>query len=74
MQAISKSGDAGISKDINTVTNAAEIAVAKKDSGTKTLDQAKVDAVIAAGIALRSMAKDGKFAAKNGDNKYSHVQ
>ncbi len=73
LQAISKSGDADTNKGINQVTNAAEIAVAKNDSGTKTLDAAKKDAVIAGGIALRAMAKDGKFAAKNGEEKSAHA-
>ncbi|AHH07824.1 Variable outer membrane protein (plasmid) [Borrelia crocidurae DOU] len=68
LQAIAKSGNADV-KDINTVTNAAEIAVANKNSGTKTLDAAKIDAVIAGGIALRAMAKDGKFVAKTGEDK-----
>ncbi|AFI32083.1 Borrelia lipoprotein-containing protein (plasmid) [Borrelia crocidurae str. Achema] len=73
LQAISHSEDVSVSKDINTVINVAEIAVAKKDSVTKTLDQAKKDAVIAGGIALRAMAKEGRFAAKNGDVKYPNA-
>ncbi|AHH07103.1 Variable outer membrane protein (plasmid) [Borrelia crocidurae DOU] len=73
LQAISHSEDVSVSKDINTVINVAEIAVAKKDSVTKTLDQAKKDAVIVGGIALRAMAKEGRFAAKNGDVKYPNA-
>ncbi|ANF34626.1 Variable large protein 15/16 (plasmid) [Borrelia turicatae] len=71
LQAIAKSEEA---KDndvgIETAKNAAEIAAAKQEA-TKTLDaaEAQKDAVIAAGIALRSMAKDGKFAVKTGENE-----
>ncbi|WP_049752293.1 variable large family protein [Borrelia duttonii] len=72
LQAIARSGNAN-TKDINTVTNAAEIAVANKDSATKTLDQAKVDAVIAGGIALRGMAKEGKFSAKSEEKNANAV-
>ncbi|WP_071196408.1 variable large family protein [Borrelia crocidurae] len=51
---------------IDTAKNAAELAAAKKeDDKNEIKDAAKKDAVIAAGIALRAMAKDGKFAAKN---------
>ncbi|AHH13249.1 Variable outer membrane protein (plasmid) [Borrelia hermsii YBT] len=32
-------------------------------------DSAKKDAVIAAGIALRAIAKDGKFVVKNGEDR-----
>ncbi|AHH06977.1 Variable outer membrane protein (plasmid) [Borrelia crocidurae DOU] len=72
LQAISKSVNAN-TKDIDAVTNAAEISVANKDSATKTLDKAQIDAVISAGIALRAMAKDGKFAAKNEDKSANAV-
>ncbi len=58
---------------IDTAKNAAEIAAAKKeDNKNEIKDGAKKDAVIAAGIALRAMAKDGKFAAKN-DKKSSNA-
>ncbi|UPA12766.1 variable large family protein [Borrelia venezuelensis] len=65
LQAIAKSGMASAGKDIDQASNAAEIATAKNDSGTK--ETKRKDAVIAAGIALRAMAKGGKFAAKNED-------
>ncbi|WP_434757307.1 variable large family protein (plasmid) [Borrelia puertoricensis] len=70
LQAIAKSGNANNNVEINNAKDAAEIAVAKKDSGTKETKQK--DAVIAAGIALRAMANDGKFAAKN-EEKSEHA-
>ncbi|ASJ27655.1 variable large family protein [Borrelia turicatae] len=73
LKAIAKSEKATANKDINVVNNAAEIAIAKNDSATKTLDAAQKDAVIAAGIALRAMAKDGKFAAKQNEEKSAHA-
>ncbi|WP_148264268.1 variable large family protein [Borrelia crocidurae] len=56
---------------IEKAGDAAEIAVAKAVAGKKEIKEgaAKKDAVIAGGIALRGMAKEGKFAAKNGDAK-----
>ncbi|WP_207105134.1 variable large family protein, partial [Borrelia miyamotoi] len=66
LQAIAKSGEAANNQsEIDKAKNAAEIATAKNDSTTKETKQK--DAVIAAGIALRAMAKGGKFAAKNED-------
>ncbi|AOW96277.1 variable large family protein [Borrelia miyamotoi] len=66
LQAIAKSGEAANNQsEIDKAKNAAEIATAKNDSATKETKQK--DAVIAAGIALRAMAKGGKFAAKNED-------
>ncbi len=48
----------------------ADIAAAKKEESKEiTVDGAKKDAVIAAGIALRAMAKNGKFIAKNNEDK-----
>ncbi|ANF34549.1 Variable large protein 15/16 (plasmid) [Borrelia turicatae] len=71
LQAIAKSEEAKDNEvEIETAKNAAEIAAAKKDD-TKDLNAAKIDAVIAAGIALRAMAKDGKLAAK--DEKDAHA-
>ncbi|WP_430644682.1 variable large family protein [Borrelia puertoricensis] len=70
LQAIAKSGDANNNVEINNAKDAAELAVAKKDSATKETKQK--DAVIAAGIALRAMAKDGKLAAHN-DAKHAHA-
>ncbi|WP_430644669.1 variable large family protein [Borrelia puertoricensis] len=65
LQAIAKSGEAANNDvEIEKAKNAAEIAAAKKED-TKELNAAvaQKDAVIAAGIALRAMAKGGKFAA-----------
>ncbi|AOW96330.1 variable large family protein [Borrelia miyamotoi] len=51
---------------IEGATDAAEIAIAKAVNDKKEIkESAKKDAVIAAGIALRAMAKDGKFATKD---------
>ncbi|AFI31698.1 VmpB protein (plasmid) [Borrelia crocidurae str. Achema] len=72
LKAISVSGETSGEPTIQAAKNAAEIAAAKKDND-KTLDAAKEDAVIAAGIALRGMAKDGKFAAKNGEEKSANA-
>ncbi|AHH04275.1 Variable outer membrane protein (plasmid) [Borrelia nietonii YOR] len=75
LQAIAKSDEAGVGEiEIKKAKNAAEIAVAKKEAA-KELEVAEVqkDAVIAAGIALRAMAKDGKFAAKNNEEKSAHA-
>ncbi|UPA15807.1 variable large family protein (plasmid) [Borrelia turicatae] len=68
LQAIAKSGEATSEAKIETAKDAASIAAAKVEE-SKSLDAAKEDAVIAAGIALRSMAKDGKFAVKTGENE-----
>ncbi|WP_152301308.1 variable large family protein [Borrelia miyamotoi] len=66
LQAIAKSDEAATAGDIkiNEAKNAAEIAAANK---ADTKEAKQKDAVIAGGIALRAMAKDGKFAAKNED-------
>ncbi len=59
---------------IENAKDAAEIAVAPAVNDKKEIkDPAKKDAVIAAGIALRAMAKYGKFAAKNGDDKHANA-
>ncbi|ANF34633.1 Variable large protein 15/16 (plasmid) [Borrelia turicatae] len=75
LQAIAKSGETADNiKDIEAATGAASIAAAKKDDNKEIKDEAaKKDAVIAAGIALRAMAKDGKFAAKNNEEKSAHA-
>ncbi len=52
---------------IDQANNAAEIAAAKKEA--KEFKGGHKDTVIAAGIALRGMAKDGKFVAKTGEDK-----
>ncbi|WP_025407671.1 variable large family protein, partial [Borrelia parkeri] len=71
LQAIAKSEEAGADEiKIETAKNAAEIAAAKKED-TKDLKADQKDAVVAAGIALRAMAKGGKFAAKN-EEKSAH--
>ncbi|WP_434757125.1 variable large family protein [Borrelia puertoricensis] len=74
LKAIASSGDAvagGVA--INEAKDAASIAVGKTDNAQDlTVDSAKKDAVIAAGIALRAMAKDGKFAAK-AEEKSAHA-
>ncbi|ACH94085.1 vlp protein, delta subfamily (plasmid) [Borrelia duttonii Ly] len=74
LKAVGKSKENPIVNDaegINAATDAAEIAVAKAVDNKKEIKEgAKKDAVIAAGIALRGMAKDGKFAAKNDDKAY----
>ncbi|AFI32133.1 Vlp protein, delta subfamily (plasmid) [Borrelia crocidurae str. Achema] len=56
-------------------TDAAEIAVApaKDDKKEISEESAKKDAIIAAGIALRAMAKNGKFTAKNNEEKSAHA-
>ncbi|AHH06916.1 Variable outer membrane protein (plasmid) [Borrelia crocidurae DOU] len=65
LQAIAKSGEV-VDKNIEEATDAASIAVAKQDNAKKEIkaESAKKDAVIAGGIALRAMGKDGKFSAK----------
>ncbi|AHH13289.1 Variable outer membrane protein (plasmid) [Borrelia hermsii YBT] len=65
LQAIAKSASTEADKDIDKASNAAEIAAAKADANGKDFGDGQKDAVIAAGIALRAMAKDGKFAANN---------
>ncbi|WP_430644700.1 variable large family protein [Borrelia puertoricensis] len=72
LQAIANSSEAAGEPTIQAAKNAAEIAVAKLEQG-KTLDAAQKDAVIAAGIALRAMAKGGKFTAKTGEDKSAHA-
>ncbi|WP_081732273.1 variable large family protein [Borrelia duttonii] len=65
LQAIASSAIAEAGKDIDQAKDAAEIATAKNSGNTK--ETKKKDAVIAGGIALRAMAKNGKLAAKNED-------
>nr|WP_281862369.1 variable large family protein [Candidatus Borrelia fainii] len=74
LKAIAKSAEAGTGEvEIENAKNAADIAVAKKDNNKEIKNEARKDAVIAAGIALRAMAKDGKFAAKNEDKSANAV-
>ncbi|AHH09961.1 Variable outer membrane protein, partial (plasmid) [Borrelia parkeri SLO] len=64
-----------ITKIIEEAKDAASIAAAKQTDDKKEIkdESAKKDAVIAAGIALRAMAKDGKFTAKNNEEKSAHA-
>ncbi|UPA11651.1 variable large family protein (plasmid) [Borrelia parkeri] len=59
---------------IEKATDAAEIAIAPAVAGKQEIKEvsAKKDVVIAAGIALRAMAKGGKFAAK-AEEKSAHA-
>ncbi|AFI31891.1 Borrelia lipoprotein-containing protein (plasmid) [Borrelia crocidurae str. Achema] len=72
LKAIAVSDVVSSDPKIETAKNVADIAAAKKDDN-KTLDHAKVDAVIAGGIALRGMAKGGKFAAKTDEEKSANA-
>ncbi|AHH07786.1 Variable outer membrane protein (plasmid) [Borrelia crocidurae DOU] len=75
LQAIVKS-DQVVNGDIkiDAAQDAAEIAAAKKDDAKKEIKEDQKDAIIAAGIALRAMAKDGKFAAKqDASDKYANA-
>ncbi|WP_434757263.1 variable large family protein [Borrelia puertoricensis] len=76
LQAIAKSSEAGTGEiKIEEAKNVAEIAAAKKDDDKEFGDTLKdKDAVIAGGIALRAMAKGGKFAAKNDDKSANAVK
>ncbi|AHH07849.1 Variable outer membrane protein (plasmid) [Borrelia crocidurae DOU] len=60
---------------VNEAVDAAALALAKgtnAENEDQIKDSAKKDAIIAAGIALRAMAKDGKFIVKN--NAASHTE
>ncbi|UPA11640.1 variable large family protein (plasmid) [Borrelia parkeri] len=74
LQAITKSKEnpkADSTDGIEKATDAAEIAIAPAVNNKKEIKEAeaKKDAVIAAGIALRAMAKGGKFSIKNNENE-----
>ncbi|AHH07782.1 Variable outer membrane protein (plasmid) [Borrelia crocidurae DOU] len=60
---------------IEKAGDAAEIAIAKAVDDKKEIkdDAVKKDAVIAGGIALRGMTKDGKFAAKQNEEKAANA-
>ncbi|ATQ16696.1 variable large family protein (plasmid) [Borrelia miyamotoi] len=74
LQAIAKSGEAATGEiKIEEAKNAAEIAAAKKEDTKEIKNEAQKDAVIAGGIALRAMAKGGKFAAKENEEKSAHA-
>ncbi|WP_051480273.1 variable large family protein [Borrelia crocidurae] len=78
LKAIAKSKEdskADNTNGIEAAKDAAEIAIASAVDNKKEIkDPAKKDAVIAAGIALRAMAKDGKFAAKqDASDKYANA-
>ncbi|AHH07844.1 Variable outer membrane protein (plasmid) [Borrelia crocidurae DOU] len=73
---LTKSGEAANNEiKIEEAKNVAEIAAAKKDDDKEFGDTLKdKDAVIAGGIALRAMAKNGRFAAKNDDKSENAVK
>ncbi|AHH11459.1 variable large family protein (plasmid) [Borrelia coriaceae] len=71
LKAIVSSDKATENKDIDQAGNSAEIATAKNSGSTK--ETKKKDAVIAGGIALRAMAKGGKFATKSSETKSAHA-
>nr|BAC22683.1 vmpR [Borrelia duttonii] len=75
LQAIAKSSEtADNNKNIEEATDSASIAAAKKEDNKKEIkDNAKKDAIIAGGIALRGMGKKGKFAAKGEDKAANAV-
>ncbi|AHH07852.1 Variable outer membrane protein (plasmid) [Borrelia crocidurae DOU] len=74
LKAISVSGETSVEPTIQAAKNAAEIAAAKKEDDKEfEIESAKKDAVIAGGIALRGMAKGGKFAAKTNEEKSANA-
>ncbi|AOW96303.1 variable large family protein [Borrelia miyamotoi] len=73
LKAIAKSAEVAGEVEIEKAKNAAEIAAAKKEDNKEIKNAAQKDVVIAAGIALRAMAKDGKFAAKSNEEKSAHA-
>ncbi|ANA44036.1 VlpD16 (plasmid) [Borrelia hermsii HS1] len=76
LKAIAKSGEiADNNKNIEEAKDAASIAAAKQTDDKKEIkdEAAKKDAVIAAGIALRAMAKGGKFTAKQNEEKSANA-
>ncbi|WP_025401500.1 variable large family protein [Borrelia crocidurae] len=78
LKAIAKSKENPVTDSANGIekaTDAAEIAVVPSVDDKKEIkeDTAKKDAIIAAGIALRGMAKEGKFAAKKDEDKSAHA-
>ncbi|AHH11619.1 variable large family protein (plasmid) [Borrelia coriaceae] len=75
LQAIAESDESASDQvGIEKAKNAAEIAAAKVEQ-SKSLNTVKKDAVIAAGIALKAMAKGGKFTIKDSgaDNAASTI-
>ncbi|WP_434757146.1 variable large family protein (plasmid) [Borrelia puertoricensis] len=78
LQSIASSKENPVADNTNGIekaTDAAEIAIAPAKDDKKEIKEAvaQKDAVIAAGIALRAMAKDGKFTAKNNEDKSAHA-
>ncbi|WP_024652889.1 variable large family protein [Borrelia persica] len=78
LQAIAKSKENPVVNSTDGIVkakDAAEIAVApaKDDKKEISEESAKKDAIIAAGIALRAIAKDGKFTAKQNEEKSAHA-
>ncbi|AFI31898.1 variable large family protein [Borrelia crocidurae] len=72
LQAIAKSVETVGEVDIDQAKDAASIAAASKKDNADFTD-ARKDAVIAGGIALRAMAKDGQLSAKTGENKSAYA-
>ncbi|AHH06929.1 Variable outer membrane protein (plasmid) [Borrelia crocidurae DOU] len=68
LQAIAESVETKDNVELDQAADAASIAVAKKDAAADFQNERK-DAVLAAGIALRAMAKNGKFVAKKDEDK-----
>ncbi|ETZ17148.1 Variable outer membrane protein [Borrelia duttonii CR2A] len=73
LRAIAKGTVINDEGEIEKAKNAAEIAAAKKESQKEIKEGAQKDAVIAGGIALRGMAKGGKFAAKQNEEKSANA-
>ncbi|AFI31989.1 Borrelia lipoprotein-containing protein (plasmid) [Borrelia crocidurae str. Achema] len=70
---ISKSDEVVGEVELENSKDAAGIAAAKKEDNKEIKDAAKKDAVIAGGIALRGMAKEGKFATKENEEKSANA-
>uniref|UniRef100_A0A5P8AX23 Variable large protein n=1 Tax=Borrelia miyamotoi TaxID=47466 RepID=A0A5P8AX23_9SPIR len=73
LRAIAGSGETASEPEIEKAKNAAEIAAAKKEASKEIKNEAQKDAIIAGGIALRGMAKDGKLAAKASEEKSANA-
>ncbi|AHH07213.1 Variable outer membrane protein (plasmid) [Borrelia crocidurae DOU] len=73
LQAIAKSGEVSGEPKIEEAKNAAEIAAAKKEEQKELGASVRKDAVIAGGIALRGMGKEGKFSAKSEEKNANAV-
>ncbi|AHH07854.1 Variable outer membrane protein (plasmid) [Borrelia crocidurae DOU] len=69
LKAIAISDNVTAEVGIEQAKNAAEIAAANKEEQKELGASVRKDAVIAGGMALRGIAKDGKFVAKTGEDK-----